>query len=165
MRTCLVNAPSFDEGTLKRVNHVGNYDEYSTIRRRPQDNHVNFRDSNGPCSSFALPPPLPPVTCAGNRHQMSNSVASSIDEAMTAEMATSLERLDNAIHANIVEQRKAMVTSKKPPPPPPRKPPPPCCGDGGLPPSVHSIITLPPPQSLPENGPLVLTRAPTITDV
>lgn len=37
--------------------------------------------------------------------------------------------------------------------------------DGGLPPSVHSIISLPPPQSLPENGPLVFTRGPTITDV
>ncbi|GMR39669.1 hypothetical protein PMAYCL1PPCAC_09864, partial [Pristionchus mayeri] len=166
VRTCLVNAPSFDEGTLKRSNNVGNHDDYSTIRRRHHENHVNFRERNGPtCSSFGLPPPPPPVTCTGNHHEMSASLTSSIDEAMTAEMATSLERLDSAIHANIVEQRKAMVTAKKPPPPPPRKAPPPCCGDGGLPPSIHSIISLPPPQALSENGPLVLTRAPTITDV
>uniref|UniRef100_A0A158P852 RING-type domain-containing protein n=1 Tax=Angiostrongylus cantonensis TaxID=6313 RepID=A0A158P852_ANGCA len=50
--------------------------------------------------------------------------------------------------------------SKAKPPPPPRKP---CCSKDGLPPSF--VVSLPPPMPLSESGPLVVSRAPTITDV
>ncbi|CAJ0567461.1 unnamed protein product, partial [Mesorhabditis spiculigera] len=53
------------------------------------------------------------------------------------------------------------IILKKKPPPPPRKP---CCTRESLP-SSSLIFTLPPPTALSENGPLVVSRAPTITDV
>ncbi|UMM16924.1 hypothetical protein L5515_013730 [Caenorhabditis briggsae] len=46
------------------------------------------------------------------------------------------------------------------PPPPPRKP---CCSQAALPPS--SIVALPPAMPLAEDGPLVITHTPTVTDV
>ncbi|CAI5442209.1 unnamed protein product [Caenorhabditis angaria] len=46
------------------------------------------------------------------------------------------------------------------PPPPPRKP---CCSESALPPS--SIVALPPAMPLAEDGPLVITHTPTVTDV
>ncbi|CAJ0948805.1 unnamed protein product, partial [Mesorhabditis belari] len=57
-------------------------------------------------------------------------------------------------------RKDGTILLKKKPPPPPRKP---CCSRDSLPPST--VVTLPPPMALNENGPLVMQRAPTITDV
>ncbi|VDP32994.1 unnamed protein product [Heligmosomoides polygyrus] len=70
-----------------------------------------------------------------------------------------IDRLDRALDR--MEHRNDASTLKKTkPPPPPRKP---CCSKDGLPPS--SVVSLPPPMPLSESGPLVFSRAPTITDV
>nr|CDJ82423.1 unnamed protein product [Haemonchus contortus] len=84
---------------------------------------------------------------------------STLSRAVPRQAERDIDRLDRALDR--MESRNDTGTLKKTkPPPPPRKP---CCSKDGLPPS--SVVSLPPPMPLSESGPLVISRAPTITDV
>ncbi|EYC13138.1 hypothetical protein Y032_0045g1288 [Ancylostoma ceylanicum] len=84
---------------------------------------------------------------------------STLTRATARQAERDIDRLDRTLDR--MENRNDTSTLKKTkPPPPPRKP---CCSKDGFPPS--SVVSLPPPMPLPETGPLVFSRAPTITDV
>ncbi|KHJ83869.1 hypothetical protein OESDEN_16426, partial [Oesophagostomum dentatum] len=84
---------------------------------------------------------------------------STLTRASARQAERDIDRLDRTLDR--IENRNDTSTLKKTkPPPPPRKP---CCSKDGLPPS--SVVSLPPPMPLSESGPLVVSRAPTITDV
>lgn len=71
----------------------------------------------------------------------------------------SLARLQSEEATTPTASPKNHVVNHKPPPPP-RKP---CCTQAALPPS--SIVALPPAMPLAEDGPLVISHLPTVTDV
>ncbi|CAD6192470.1 unnamed protein product [Caenorhabditis auriculariae] len=63
-------------------------------------------------------------------------------------------------NSQLPSSNASALNHKPPPPPPPRKP---CCSQAALPPS--SIVALPPAMPLAEDGPLVISLTPTVTDV
>ncbi|CAI4229685.1 unnamed protein product [Auanema sp. JU1783] len=108
-------------------------------------------DLNSPSTSF----PLQPGPYGGVRTplaEVAEQIAS--DATLTRNHNSTFRPNDN----DRTLERKKKEPSK--PPPPPRKP---CCSQDSLP--ASSIVGMPCPMALQENGPLVFSRAPTITDV